>query len=48
MLFIPSAIIGFKFVDEVNPLIIALLAYNVVMAYNEYKVLKLMHQPNGV
>ncbi len=48
LLFIPSAIIGFKFVDEVNPLIFALLGYNVIMAYNEYKLLKLIHQPNGV
>lgn len=41
LIFIPSAILGFKFVDEVNPLIFALLGYNVIMAYNEYKVLKI-------
>lgn len=48
LLFIPSAIMGLKFVDEVNPLIIALFGYNIIMAYNEYKVLKLLHQPNDI
>lgn len=41
LIFIPSAIMGFKFVDELNPLIFALLGYNVIMAYNEYKILKI-------
>ncbi|MNK03466.1 hypothetical protein D3C87_213130 [compost metagenome] len=41
LLFIPSAILGFKFVDNVNPLVFALLGYNVIMAYNEYKILKI-------
>jgi uncharacterized membrane protein len=48
LIFIPSAIMGLKFVDEVNPLIIALFGYNIIMAYNEYKVLKLLHQPDDV
>ncbi|SOD12928.1 hypothetical protein [Pedobacter xixiisoli] len=47
LVFIPSAIMGLKFVDEFNPLIIALLGYNIIMAHNEYKVLKLLHQPNN-
>lgn len=46
LLFIPSAFMGLKFVDEINPLIIALFGYNVIMAHNEYKVLKLLHKPN--
>ena len=41
LIFIPSAIMGFKFVDNVNPVIIALFGYNVIMAYNEYKLLKI-------
>lgn len=47
LIFLPSAVMGLKFVDEFNPLIIALLGYNIIMAHNEYKVLKLLHQPNN-
>jgi len=45
LIFFPSAIMGLKFVDEFNPLIVALLGYNIIMAHNEYKVLKLLHRP---
>lgn len=41
LVFIPSAIIGFEFQDHVNPMIFALLAYNLIMVSNEWKVLKL-------
>lgn len=41
LIFIPSAILGFKFVDEVNLLLFALVGYNLLMAYNEYKILKM-------
>jgi len=42
LVFIPSAIMGLDFMDHINPLVIALLGYNIIMAYNEYKVLKLL------
>ncbi len=45
LVFLPSAIMGLKFVDDFNPLIVALLGYNIIMAHNEYKVLKLLHKP---
>lgn len=41
LIFIPSTIMGLKFVDNVDPFIIALFGYNVIMAYNEYKILKI-------
>lgn len=47
LIFLPSAIMGLKFVDEFNPLVIALLGYNIIMAHNEYKVLKLLHKPTN-
>jgi len=42
LVFIPSAIMELDFINHVNPFVIALLAYNIIMAYNEYKVLKLL------
>lgn len=45
LVFIPSAIMGLDFMNHVNPLIIALLGYNIIMAYNEYKVLKFLRSP---
>ncbi len=42
LVFIPSAIMGLDFMNHVNPLVIALLGYNIIMAYNEYKVLKFL------
>lgn len=45
LVFIPSTIMGLDFMDHINPLIIALLGYNIIMAYNEYKVLKFLRGP---
>jgi len=45
LVFIPSAIMGLDFMDYVNPWVIGLLSYNIIMAYNEYKVLKFLHRP---
>ena len=40
LIFIPSAILGFEFQDNVDPMLFALLAYNLIMANNELKVLR--------
>lgn len=42
LIFIPSAILGFEFQDNINPMIFALLAYNLIMASNELKVLRII------
>jgi hypothetical protein len=46
LVFIPSEIIGFKFQNDIDPMIFALLAYNIVMAHNEFKVLKMIKSYN--
>lgn len=46
LVFIPSEIIGFKFQNNIDPMIFALLAYNIVMAQNEFKVLKVIKTYN--
>lgn len=41
LVFIPSAIMDLKFQDNVDPMVFALLAYNLIMASNELKVLRI-------
>ncbi len=46
LVFIPSEIIGFKFQNNIDPIIFALLAYNIVMVHNEFKILKVIKNYN--
>lgn len=41
LIFIPSAIMGYKFQDNIDPMLFALLGYNLIMASNELKVLRI-------
>ena len=47
LVFIPSAILGFEFQDKINPMVFALLAYNLIMVNNELKVLRIINNKNA-
>ena len=46
LVFIPSAIFNLGIDENVDPILIALMAYNVIMAINEFKVLRMIKEIN--